>query len=154
MTSPSSDSVTRSILAFARQAYARPLDAARRDALTARVMDALGCAIAASGDPEVRRVATALGFTGDAGPCTALTLGRGPVDTVAFLNGLMVRFHDWNDTYVGRNGGHPSDIIAAALAVGEEQERSGDEVLRAIGVGQHLMLDMCDGSNALSRGCN
>ena len=152
MTSPSSDSVTRSILAFARQAYARPLDAARRDALTARVMDALGCAIAASGDPEVRRVATALGFTGEAGPCTALTLGKGPVDTVAFLNGLMVRFHDWNDTYVGRNGGHPSDIIAAALAVGEEQERSGDEVLRAIGVGQHLMLDMCDGSNALSRG--
>jgi 2-methylcitrate dehydratase len=147
-----SDAVTRSILDFARQAYARPLDDARRNALTARVMDALGCAIAASGDAEVRRVAGALGFTGADGPCTALTLGSGPVDTVAFLNGLMVRFHDWNDTYVGRNGGHPSDLIAAALAAGEEQNRSGDEVLRAIAVAQHLMLDMCDGSNALSRG--
>jgi 2-methylcitrate dehydratase len=146
------DPVTRRIVAFARAAFEGPLDQARRDALTARVMDALGCAIAASGDAEIHRVAQALGFSGAAGPCMALTLGRGPVDTAAFLNGLMVRFHDWNDTYVGKNGGHPSDIIAAALAVGEEQKSSGDAVLRAIGVGQHLMLDMCDGSNALARG--
>ncbi len=147
-----SDSTTLAILRFARAAYERPLDASRREALTARLMDALGCAIAASHDKEVRSVATALGFTGAGGPCSVLTLGHGTVDAAAFLNGLMVRFHDWNDTYVGRNGGHPSDIIAAALAAGEEQGRTGDEVLRAIGAGQHLMLDMCDGSNALSRG--
>ncbi len=146
------DRITRAIVDFAFASYARPLDELRRDALTARVMDMLGCAIAASEDAEVRRVAVALGFSGDAGPCTALTLGKGAVDTVAFLNGMMVRFHDWNDTYVGRNGGHPSDIIAAALAAGEEGHCSGDAVLRAIGAGQHLMLDMCDGSNALARG--
>ena len=146
------DSITRAIVTFAFASYARPLDVPRRDALTARMMDMLGCAIAASEDEEVRRVAVALGFTGESGPCTALTLGKGAVDTVAFLNGMMVRFHDWNDTYVGRNGGHPSDIIAAALAAGEESHCSGDEVLRAIAAGQHLMLDMCDGSNALARG--
>ncbi len=146
------DSITRAIVDFAFASYARPLDAPRRDALTARVMDVMGCAIAASEDAEVRRVAAALGFSREAGPCTALGLGRGPVETAAFLNGMMVRFHDWNDTYVGRNGGHPSDIIAAALAAGEEAGSSGDEVLRAIGAGQHLMLDMCDGSNALARG--
>jgi len=146
------DRITRAIVDFAFASYARPLDGLRRDALTARVMDMLGCAIAASEDAEVRRVAAALGFTTHSGPCTALTLGKGAVDTVAFLNGMMVRFHDWNDTYVGKNGGHPSDIIAAALAAGEENNRSGDEVLRAIAAGQHLMLDMCDGSNALARG--
>ncbi len=146
------DSITRAIVEFAFASYARPLDSPRRDALTARIMDMLGCAIAASEDQEVRRVAAALGFTGEAGPCTALTMGKGAVDTVAFLNGMMVRFHDWNDTYVGKNGGHPSDIIAAALAAGEERHCSGDEVLRAIAAGQHLMLDMCDGSNALARG--
>ena len=146
------DSITRDIVEFAFASYARPLDEPRRDALTARIMDMLGCAIAASEDQEVRRVAAALGFTGESGPCTALTLGKGAVETAAFLNGMMVRFHDWNDTYVGRNGGHPSDIIAAALAAGEEGHCSGDEVLRAIGAGQHLMLDMCDGSNALARG--
>ena len=146
------DSITRAIVDFAFASYARPLDGPRRDALTARIMDMLGCAIAASEDAEVRRVAAALGFTGESGPCTALTMGKGAVDTVAFLNGMMVRFHDWNDTYVGKNGGHPSDIIAAALAAGEEGHCSGEEVLRAIGAGQHLMLDMCDGSNALARG--
>lgn len=146
------DSITRAIVDFAFASYARPLDGPRRDALIARVMDMLGCAIAASEDQEVRRVATALGFTGESGPCTALTLGKGAVDAVAFLNGMMVRFHDWNDTYVGKNGGHPSDIIAAALAAGEEGHCSGDDVLRAIAAGQHLMLDMCDGSNALARG--
>ena len=146
------DSITRAIVDFAFASYARPLDAPRREALTARVMDMLGCAIAACEDEEVRRIASAIGFTGEAGPCTALSLGRGSVDSAAFLNGLMVRFHDWNDTYVGKNGGHPSDIIAAAMAAGEESHRSGDEVLRAIATGQHLMLDMCDGSNALARG--
>ena len=146
------DNVTRAIVDFAFDSFARPLGEARRDALIARVMDALGCAIAASEDAEVRRVASALGFTGESGPCTALLIGKGPADAAAFLNGVMVRFHDWNDTYVGRNGGHPSDIIAAALAAGEEGHCSGDEVLRAIAAGQHLMLDMCDGSNALARG--
>ena len=146
------DAVTRSIVTFAFASFARPLTEPRREALIARIMDALGCAIAASADEEVRRVARALGFSGEAGPCTALTMGCGPVETAAFLNGLMVRFHDWNDTYVGKNGGHPSDIIAAALAAGEEAKSSGDEVLRAIGAAQHLMLDMCDGSNALARG--
>ncbi len=146
------DSVTRAIVDFAFASYARPLDAPRRTALIDRVMDALGCAIAACEDEEMRRIAAALGFTGAAGPSTALLLGCGPVETAAFLNGVMVRFHDWNDTYVGKNGGHPSDIIAAALAAGEEAGSSGDEVLRAIGAGQHLMLDMCDGSNALARG--
>ena len=92
------DSITRAIVDFAFASYARPLDAPRREALTARVMDMLGCAIAACEDEEVRRIARAIGFTGEAGPCTALSLGRGSVDAAAFLNGLMVRFHDWNDT--------------------------------------------------------
>jgi 2-methylcitrate dehydratase len=146
------DKITNAIVDFAQGSYVQPLSDAKRDALVARVMDSLGCAIAACREPEVLRVARAIGFTSGGGACTALLNGVGSVEGAAFLNGMMVRYHDWNDTYVGKNGGHPSDLIPMALAVGEWCGKSGDEVLRALGAGHHLMLDMCDGSNALSRG--
>ncbi len=147
-----SDPIVNAIVDFAFASYARGLDSARRNALAARVMDSLGCAVAAALDPEVARVARAIGATGEGGDCAILLNGRGGAEHAAFLNGMMLRYHDWNDTYVGRNGGHPSDIIPAALAAGERARRDGDEVLRALGAANHLMLDMCDGSNALARG--
>jgi len=145
------DAVTRAIVDFALEAFHRPLDAARTDALTTRVIDSLGCAVAAAGEPEVRSVARAIG-AGTMGDCAILLNGRGSAEHAALLNGMMLRYLDWNDTYVGRNGGHPSDLIPVALAAGEQARKSGDEVLRALCAGNHLMLDMCDGSNALARG--
>ncbi len=149
---PVVDDICVAIVDFTLAKYARPLDPASRDALTARLMDALGCAIASCREPEVLAVARAIAPSPTGGACSILLNGSGEPGAAAFLNGMMIRYHDWNDTYVGRNGGHPSDLIPVALAAGEAHGRSGDEVLRAIGVGTHLMLDMCDGSNALARG--
>lgn len=146
------DDITRSIALFARATHAQRLTPERRDALVARIMDALGCAVASVREPEVARIATALGIPDARGNCTALLTGRASVADAAFLNGVMIRYYDWNDTYVGRNGGHPSDLIPLALAAGEHGGKSGDQVLRALNAGHHLMLDMCDGSNALARG--
>lgn len=146
------DEITGAIVAFADRAFASPLTESRRSALTARIIDALGCAVAASDEPEVRRVAAAIGLRLDSPGVRALLNGRGSPGDAAFLNGMMVRYHDWNDTYVGRNGGHPSDLIPLALAAAEQVGATGEATLRALNVGQHLMLDMCDGSNALTRG--
>ena len=149
---PVADDICVAIVDFALAKYARPLNDGARDALTARLLDALGCAIASAREPEVLAVARAIAPSPAGGACSILLNGSGEPGVAAFLNGMMIRYHDWNDTYVGRNGGHPSDLIPVALAAGEAHGRSGDEVLRAIGVGTHLMLDMCDGSNALARG--
>jgi 2-methylcitrate dehydratase len=146
------DAITNAIVAFAFRLFQRPLSNASRDALTARILDALGCSVAACHEPDVRRVAQAIGAVSGNGECAVLFNGRATSEQAAFITGMMIRLFDWNDTYVGKNGGHPSDLIAVALAVGEKNNKNGDEVMRALAVGHHLMLDMCDGSNALSRG--
>ena len=40
-------------------------------------------------------------------------------EAAAFANGVMARFLDISDTYLGQGGGHPSDVISALLAVAE-----------------------------------
>src|SRR5207245_9118315 len=37
-------------------------------------------------------------------------------DIAGFANGVMVRYLDCNDSYFSPGGGHPSDMIPAALA--------------------------------------
>ena len=37
----------------------------------------------------------------------------------SFANGCMIRYLDYNDAYASSSGGHPSDVIAAILAIAE-----------------------------------
>jgi 2-methylcitrate dehydratase len=57
-------------------------------------------------------------------------LGHGTTpEYAAFANTVMVRYLDFNDTGIG---GHPSDMIAALLALAEVRCASGSTVVRAI----------------------
>lgn len=118
------------------------------------VLDTLGCAIAAEGNElvdQMRRVAQALG-----GAPQATLFGGEEKSTVLnaiLVNGTLVRVLDLNDYSVkqGRRGqlatgGHPSDNIPAALAVGEWQQKSGREVLGGIA----LVYEICARLNTLS----
>lgn len=60
--------------------------------------------------------------------------GRRSLRSAVTANGAALRCYDFNDLYVGRSqqGGHPSDAIAALVAVAEKWGRSGSQLLRAI----------------------
>ena len=51
-----------------------------------------------------------------------------------FANGVAVRELDWNDTFLAADFAHPSDCIAPLLAVAQQCERSGADLVRAIAV--------------------
>lgn len=54
-------------------------------------------------------------------------------------NSAMVRQTEFNDTYASTIGAaHPSEVIPGALAVGEEMEATGREVLTSIILGYEL----------------
>src|SRR5207253_11285990 len=55
-------------------------------------------------------------------------------DLAAFANGALVRYLDFNDTYLAQEPAHPSDNIAAVLALGEAVHASGRRIIRAIAV--------------------
>jgi len=48
-------------------------------------------------------------------------------DLAAFANGTMIRYLDFNDTYL--NGGHPSDMLAPVLACAEVTKGGGQDVI-------------------------
>ncbi len=66
------------------------------------------------------------------GPCTCFVSGfkTNPVDA-AFLNAHMIRAMDYNDIYWKADPSHPSDIIAAPLALCEYKNLSGKDLILA-----------------------
>ena len=49
--------------------------------------------------------------------------GRSSVEWATFVNGLLIRYLDYNDTYLSLEPAHPSDNLAPVLAVGDMRRR-------------------------------
>jgi 2-methylcitrate dehydratase len=98
-----------------------------------RVIDSLGCAMGGyRSEPSqiARRLAGMYSST-----LAARTLGSGQLtspEMAAFVNTVMVRYLDCNDTYTHVGSGHPSDMIPAVLALAEPRHAGGQEVILAI----------------------
>ncbi len=110
----------------------RPCDVREvRDVAGLCLMDALGCAVLALREPACTRLLGPLGpgaelETGARVPGTGYRLD--PVQA-AFNIGAMVRWLDFNDTWLAQEWGHPSDNLAAILAVSDYLSRkSGDAI--------------------------
>src|SRR5579862_5770559 len=52
-------------------------------------------------------------------PCSLLGGGTSSIEWATFVNGLLIRYLDFNDTYLSLEPAHPSDNLAPVLAVGE-----------------------------------
>jgi 2-methylcitrate dehydratase len=147
------DNTSEKLSRFAGAMRTRPLSPSQRSSLMLRLLDTVGCGVAASVAAPVQSVCAAVLKLGGSGPCTVLAHGQAPVDRATLLNGFMTRYLDCNDSYLGKKTNcHPSDLMAPALAVGEAEHRSGDEVLRAIGAGYHVFLTLCDAAATYDRG--
>lgn len=92
------------------------------------LLDALACAFMALRSPECTKLLGPLVpgaelRNGARVPGTAYELD--PV-TAAFNIGAMVRWLDFNDTWLAAEWGHPSDNLGAILAVADYRDRRGD----------------------------
>ena len=106
------------------------------------LVDCLACAVGGL-DSRPAEVARALAAAASSDPgATAFGLPRPTsVELAVFANTAMVRYLDWNDTYFTHRGGggHPSDIVPTALAVGEAVGASGSAVMSAIACGYEVI---------------
>ena len=124
---PEPDAVLSDIAAYVL-ADARFTDEAR-EAARLCLMDSLGCALAALDFPACTRLlgpvvpgATLAG--GARVPGTPYELD--PVQA-AFDIGAMIRWLDFNDTFLAAEWGHPSDNLGAILAVADYLDRRSEE---------------------------
>ncbi|HEU5363501.1 MAG TPA: bifunctional 2-methylcitrate dehydratase/aconitate hydratase [Gaiellaceae bacterium] len=98
---------------------------------TARLVlaDSLGCAALASTHQAPRRV---LGPIGSGGDILVVSTGDSldPVKA-AFDTGALIRWLDFNDTWLAAEWGHPSDNLGAILSVAQHRRRTVRDVLHA-----------------------
>jgi len=73
-------------------------------------------------------------------------------ERAAFANGAMVRYLDFNDTYLSLEPAHPSDNIPAAVAVAQSMAKSGKDCILAIVIAYEIQCRMCDAASLRAGG--
>lgn len=119
----------------------------------ARVVDALGCAIGSYREEPVKIARAFARETARGGPSSILGTGGSsspPIST--FVNGLMVRYFDFNDTYLSKEPAHPSDNLAPCLAVAEAEGVGGRGLIEAVVAAYEVQCRLCDAADIRHRG--
>jgi len=108
--------------------------------------DSIGCALGGSQQEDAKILLKhyrAMG--GGNGKATAFVSGfkTNPVDA-SFLNGHMIRALDYNDIYWKADPCHPSDLIAATIALCESEGLSGQDLILATIIAYEIEMRLCE----------
>lgn len=135
-----------------RRSFEDLSQAAKRE-LKVRVLDSLGCAIGALGAEPTAMIRIQLVEFGGADLCTFIGGGKTAPDRAAFYNGALVRYLDFNDSYLAKGETcHPSDNLSAVLAASEYAGKTGEELLTALAVAYQVQCRLSDEAPVRSRG--
>jgi 2-methylcitrate dehydratase len=118
-----------------------------------RVIDSIGCALGAwNEEPCVIARTVASDFSATNGATIIGTSHKAPPDWAAFATGCCIRYFDYNDTYLSKEPAHPSDNIAAVLAIGESVGANGRELITAIALAYEVQCRFCDAASIRAKG--
>ncbi len=118
-----------------------------------RIIDSLACGIGAFNAEPVRIAReTAEEAKNPQGATILGTKKKTTMDLAVFANGMMVRYFDYNDTYLSLEPAHPSDNIGPCLAVSSQQDSSGKDLLLSIALAYEIQCRLCDAADIRHRG--
>src|SRR5438445_204165 len=78
--------------------------------------------------------------------------GKSSVEWATFVNGLLIRYLDFNDTYLSKEPAHPSDNLAPVLAVGESVGAGGRDLITAAVLAYEIQCRFCDAASLRKHG--
>jgi 2-methylcitrate dehydratase len=117
-----------------------------------RLLDSLATAVGAM-PSETYAVARRCALRASSDPgATLLGGGRSSVEWGTFVNGTLIRFLDYNDTYLSLEPAHPSDNLAPVLAVGEAVGAGGKELITAAVLAYEIQCRLCDAASLRTHG--
>ena len=132
--------------------YADLSDAAARE-LKIRVLDSLGCAIGALDGPPLRALRAHVSDFGGADHATLIGGGQTAPDRAALYNSALVRYLDYNDSYLATGEtGHPSDNLGSVMAATEYAGGSGRDLLTALAVAYQVQCRLSDEAPVRAKG--
>jgi 2-methylcitrate dehydratase len=121
--------------------------------LKIRVLDSLGCAIGAMRGEPVSMIRKQISTFERSGRCTLIGGGSASPDRAAFYNSTLVRYLDFNDSYLAEGETcHPSDNLGAVLAASEYSGISGKDFLVALAVAYQVQCRLSDVAPVRSKG--
>jgi 2-methylcitrate dehydratase len=127
-----------------RASYEDLSDVAVRE-LKIRVLDSLGCAIGALGGEPVRLVGEQIEEFGGNPLVTLVGGGKTAPDRAALYNGALIRYLDYNDSYLAKGEtSHPSDNLGAVLAASEYAGGTGRDLLVALAVAYQVQCRLSE----------
>lgn len=130
---------------FASRASFDDLSDGARIQLKIRVLDSLGCAIGALGSGPVELIRKQVEEFDGEGSCTLIGGGRAAPDRASFYNGALVRYLDFNDSYLSKGETcHPSDNLASVLAAVEYSNGTGRDLMTALAVAYQVQCRLSD----------
>src|SRR5436189_1803675 len=141
------------LAAFVTQAVYEKLSQEARQALKIHVLDALGCAIGAVEGPPLKMLYAQLEDFGGNPLVSLIGGGKTAPDRAALYNSALVRYLDYNDSYIAKNETcHPSDNLGAVLAASEYAHASGKELLTALAIAYQVQCRLSDEAPVRGRG--
>lgn len=127
-----------------RSAY-EDLSETARQQLKIRILDALGCALGALEGEPVQILGRYVKEFAPEGTSSLIGGGKSAPDSVAFYNGALVRYLDFNDAYLAKGETcHPSDNLGSILAGAEHAGVSGRELMTALAVAYQVQCRLSD----------
>jgi 2-methylcitrate dehydratase len=139
---------------FACGASFQDLSEEARDQLKLRVLDSLGCALGALDADVPGMVAEQVLELGGAPLATLIGLGkRIAPDRAALYNGALVRYLDFNDSFLSPGETcHPSDNLAPVLAAAEYARADGRTLLCALAVAYQVQIRLSEQAPVRAKG--
>lgn len=147
------DATTKRLVDFALSSRFDVISEAVLHECKRHLVDTFACVADGYADPVCAMARAAAGEY--SGSPLATVWGSGAQttpDASAFANGIMLRFTDLSDTYVGKSRGHPSDMIPAIIAAAEVSRLGGGDVMRAMVVAYDVYCSFIDAIDINTRG--
>ena len=139
------DKTTRLLSEYSCRLGYEDLDPATIHQVKRTLIDTLGCAMGGYLSEPAKIARNLAGSVTGAPPARVLgTCSNSSLDMAAFANGCMIRYLDCNDSYFSPGGGHPSDMIAAVLAVADANGSNGCEVIGASALAYEVFCRLSD----------
>ncbi|MEX0994022.1 MAG: MmgE/PrpD family protein, partial [Balneolaceae bacterium] len=121
--------------------------------LKIRLLDSLGTAIGAIEGPPVKAIRNMIEDFGGSEMSTLIGGGKTTPDRAALYNSALVRYLDFNDSYMAKGETcHPSDNIGSILAARETTGLNGKDFLTALAVAYQVQCRLSDEAPVRNKG--
>ncbi len=141
------------LAAFVVRATYEDLSEVARRELKIHVLDTLGCAIGALKGPPIKMLEAQLEDFGGNPLVTLIGGGKTAPDRAALYNAALVRYLDFNDSYLAKyETCHPSDNLGAVLAASEYAGKSGKDLLTALAIAYQVQCRLSDVAPVRAKG--